>query len=133
MAGRVEQAIKDWTIRRKILTGFSSVLVLAAGLGWVALRSLDRMNVAAGRIAQGELTTAVADQIFRDSRTAILALLLLTVAVRIGCAQCLTSSPIRSPPWGRWPSRCRRAISPPTSGASRGMRSAGWSTRCGRW
>jgi methyl-accepting chemotaxis protein len=47
------------------------------------------MNVAAGRIAQ-ELTTAVADQIFRDSRTAILALLLLTVAVGIGCALVLS-------------------------------------------
>ena len=35
-----QQTIKDWTIRRKILTGFSGVLLLAAVLGLLALWSL---------------------------------------------------------------------------------------------
>ena len=30
MAGRIEQTIKDWTIRRKILTGFCGVLACTA-------------------------------------------------------------------------------------------------------
>jgi hypothetical protein len=29
-----QQTIKDWTIRRKILTGFGVVLALTALLGW---------------------------------------------------------------------------------------------------
>ncbi len=86
MAGRVGQTIKDWTIRRKILTGFSVVLALAAALGFLALGALDRMNVAATRIVQGELAGTAADQIFQDSRTAILALLLITVAAGLGMA-----------------------------------------------
>ena len=36
MAGRLEQTIKDWTIRRKILTGFCAVLACTAVLGWLA-------------------------------------------------------------------------------------------------
>jgi methyl-accepting chemotaxis protein len=83
MSGRVEQMIKDWTIRRKILSGFAVVLVLATVLGALAIRALDRMNVAAGRILQGELPPSAADQLFQDSRTAILGLLLVTVAVGV--------------------------------------------------
>ena len=86
MAGRVEQMIKDWTIRRKILTGFSILLALSVALGWVALRALDRMNVAAVRIAQGELAAGATDQIFQDSRTAILGLLVLTFLAGLGMA-----------------------------------------------
>jgi methyl-accepting chemotaxis protein len=89
MAGRVEQMIKDWTIRRKILTGFSAVLVLAAGLGWLALRSLDRMNIAASRIMQGALPASAADQVFQDSRTAIVGLVVITVGVGLVVAMVL--------------------------------------------
>lgn len=81
MPGRLEQTVKDWTIRRKILTGISGVLALAAGLGWQALRGLDRMNVVAARIVQGELPSSAADQLFQDSRLAILITLLGTVVV----------------------------------------------------
>ncbi|HEU5041477.1 MAG TPA: methyl-accepting chemotaxis protein, partial [Gemmatimonadales bacterium] len=90
MAGRVEQTIKDWTIRRKILSGFGVVLALAAVLGWLAIRALDRMNVLSGQILRGELPPGAADQLFQDSRTAILGLLLATVAVGVVVALVLS-------------------------------------------
>ena len=37
MANSWQQTIKDWTIRRKILTGFAMVLALTTALGWQAL------------------------------------------------------------------------------------------------
>ena len=83
MAVSVPQTLKDWTIRRKILTGFSIVLALTGVLGWMALRTLDRMNVVASRILQGELPASAADQLFSDARGAILMVLVLTVAVGI--------------------------------------------------
>ena len=86
MAGRLEQTIKDWTIRRKILTGFGLVLTLTSLLGLVAVRALDRMSDAAGRIAQGQVPAAAADQLFQDSRTAILGILLITIATGVGAA-----------------------------------------------
>jgi methyl-accepting chemotaxis protein len=81
MAGSLEQTVKDWTIRRKILTGFAGVLVLTSALGWLALRSLDRMNTTATLIVQGNLPATAADQLFTDSRVMLLATLALTVAL----------------------------------------------------
>src|SRR5688572_27857269 len=90
MAGRVEQTIKDWTIRRKILTGFGVVLGLTALLGWIAISALDRMNVASGRILQGQLPPSAAEQLFQDSRAAILGILLVTIAVGVVMALVLS-------------------------------------------
>ncbi len=67
-----QQTIKDWNIRRKILTGFAGVLGLTMLLGWQALRALDRLNSAGN-------DTAAAAQIFQDSRTTILVLLAFTL------------------------------------------------------
>ena len=67
-----QQTIRDWTIRRKILTGFAGVLGLTMLLGWQALRALDRLNSAGN-------DTAAAAQIFQDSRTSILVLLAVTL------------------------------------------------------
>ena len=64
MAGGLEQTIRDWTIRRKILTGFAMVLACTALLGWLGLRALDRMNVAAVQIVQGALPSSAGDQRF---------------------------------------------------------------------
>jgi methyl-accepting chemotaxis protein len=89
MVGNLEQTIRDWTIRRKILTGFSLVMLLTALLGWFALRSLDRMNVAAARIIQGEIPASSADQLFADSRLMILGTLLITMAVGLVTALAL--------------------------------------------
>ncbi len=86
MAGDLRQTVKDWTIRRKILTGFSGVVLLAALLGWLALQGLDQMNVAATQIVQGELPASAADQLFQDTRILILGMVLVTAAVGLGTA-----------------------------------------------
>ena len=52
MANGWQQTIKDWTIRRKILTGFAVVLTFTAALGWQAIRALERLN-GAGSDAAG--------------------------------------------------------------------------------
>jgi methyl-accepting chemotaxis protein len=89
MAGRLEQAVKDWTIRRKILTGFSAVLAFTAALGWQGLRSLDRMNVLAVQIVQGRASSGAADQLFHDSRIMILGTLVVTIALGLVVALAL--------------------------------------------
>ena len=91
----------------------------------------DRMNAGSrrGDCAGGGTASS------SDSRTAILMLLVVTDRPGRSRSLCCSpgSSPIRSPVSAFWPSRCPRATSPPTSGASRATRSAGWSTRCARW
>jgi methyl-accepting chemotaxis protein len=71
-----QQTIKDWTIRRKILTGFAGVLVLTSALGWQAIRALDRLNGAGS-------DTVAAAQIFQDSRATILLLMVVTIGVGV--------------------------------------------------
>jgi len=71
-----QQTIKDWTIRRKILTGFSGVLVLTALMGWQAIRALDRLNSAG-------TDTVAAAQIFESSKATILVLLVVTVGAGV--------------------------------------------------
>ena len=73
MAKAWQQTIKDWTIRRKILTGFAVVLALTAALGWQAIRALDRLNAVGNDVR-------AAEQIFQDSRAAILLFLVVTIA-----------------------------------------------------
>ena len=71
-----QQTIKDWTIRRKILSGFSAVLALTALLGWQAIRALDRLNNAGN-------DTVGAEQVFQDSRAMILVLLVVTMGLGV--------------------------------------------------
>jgi len=78
------QVIKDWTIRRKILTGFGAVLALTALLGWRALDALARMS----QLGAGDY--AGADQIASDSRGAILILLALTMGLGVVLALALS-------------------------------------------
>jgi methyl-accepting chemotaxis protein len=73
MTDRLLQMIRDWTIRRKILTGFCLVLALTALLGGLAIQRLDRIHDAVGAAAGG------ADQIYQDSRSFIVLLLALTI------------------------------------------------------
>ena len=75
MPSRWEQAIRDWTIRRKILTGFGCVLALTAILGWQAIRALDRLNLATGE--------AAAAQVLEQSRLTIYVLLVVGIGVGI--------------------------------------------------
>src|SRR5688500_13201980 len=72
MANDWQQTVRDWTIRRKILTGFAGVLVLTTVLGLQALRALDRLNSAGN-------DTVAAAEIFQDSRLTILALMAVTI------------------------------------------------------
>ncbi len=78
------QVVKDWTIRRKILTGFGVVLALTALLGWRALHALGQMT----QLASGDYVGA--DRIVDDSRTAILMLLGVTIALGVGLALALS-------------------------------------------
>jgi methyl-accepting chemotaxis protein len=71
-----QQTIKDWTIRRKILTGFAGVLALTAVLGWQAINALDQLNSAGN-------DTVAAAQIFQDSRATILVLLVVTIGAGV--------------------------------------------------
>ena len=77
---RFTQTIRDWTIRRKILTAFGLVLGLTAVLGWRALDALRRMSV----LASGDY--AGAERIVDESRTAILLLLAITIGLGFALA-----------------------------------------------
>ncbi len=83
MAGRLEQNIKDWTIRRKILAGFAVVLLLATLLGWQAIQGLDRVTVA---VASGQASREVVEQMFHDTRTLVLVILGITIGLGIALA-----------------------------------------------
>jgi methyl-accepting chemotaxis protein len=72
MSERLLQTIRDWTIRRKILTGFAVLVLLTALLGWMALRQLDLMARVAGGV--GVLGGVSPDAMYVRSRTLILAL-----------------------------------------------------------
>jgi methyl-accepting chemotaxis protein len=78
MAGRLEQGIKDWTIRRKILTGFMVVLLLTTLQGWQAIEGLSRVSTAVGG---GTLTREATEQMFQDTRFLIVAILAITIVL----------------------------------------------------
>jgi methyl-accepting chemotaxis protein len=83
MTGRLEQSIKDWTIRRKILAGFSVVLLLATLSGWQAIQGLDRL---AGALATGQVSREVTEQMFHDTRILVLSILGITIGLGIALA-----------------------------------------------
>jgi methyl-accepting chemotaxis protein len=83
MAGRVVQSIKDWTIRRKILSCFGVVLLLTALLGWQALKGLERLTAA---VSTGQHGPEVMDQLFRDTRFFILVILAITIVLGVSLA-----------------------------------------------
>ena len=67
MDNRLLQTIRDWTIRRKILTGFGLIVLLTGVLGWVALDKLALMAQTAG-------TGTAAAAIYAESQRLILLL-----------------------------------------------------------
>src|SRR4051812_4215959 len=83
MAGRIEQSVKDWTIRRKILSGFSVVLLLNVLLGWQAIQGLERLMIA---VSMGQHNREVTDQLFQDTRFFILVILGITILLGIALA-----------------------------------------------
>ena len=75
MTQTIVQKIRDWTIRRKILTGFGAVLVLTGLQGWLAIRQLNRMAGMEGGAG-----------LFEASRSLLLATTAITVAIGFGLA-----------------------------------------------
>ena len=80
MAGRLEQGIKDWTIRRKILTGFMVVMLLTTLQGWQAIEGLSRVSTA---VAAGGLTREATQEMFQDARFLILVILAITIVLGV--------------------------------------------------
>ncbi len=75
MTQTIMQKIRDWTIRRKIITGFVAVLILTGLQGWFAVRQLERLSGASG-----------ATQLTADARSTILLTTTVTVAVGLALA-----------------------------------------------
>ena len=73
MSEQILQVIRNWTIRRKILTGFAIALVATGVVGAYAIRQLDRMHSAA-LAAQGGSGGGLVDAIYQDSRSLIFVL-----------------------------------------------------------
>src|SRR4051794_38531782 len=86
MAGRVGKKSKEWTLPRESLTGVCALLPCPPPLGWLALRGLDRMNVASAQIVQGALPTSAADQIYGDARASLLLIMVVTALLGVGIA-----------------------------------------------
>jgi methyl-accepting chemotaxis protein len=83
MSGRLEQSVKDWTIRRKILSGFTVVLLLTGFMGWQALDGLQRLTTA---VSQGQHSAEVMDQMFHDTRLLLLIIMGITIFLGIALA-----------------------------------------------
>ena len=81
MAKQGLQIVRDWTIRRKIVTGFALVLVVTAAQSWFAIRKLDAMDDLVGRISRGELPPAAVHQLREDSRAVIFVMMGAAVAL----------------------------------------------------
>jgi hypothetical protein len=75
MTQKLLQNVRDWTIRRKILTGFGAVLVGTGIQGWLAIRQLERMSGAEG-----------GGGLFEASRSLMVTTTALTVAAGFGLA-----------------------------------------------
>jgi methyl-accepting chemotaxis protein len=88
MAGRLEQSVRDWTIRRKILSGFTVVLLLTGLMGWQALEGLQRLTTA---VSNGQHSPEVMDQMFHDTRLLILIILGITIFLGVALALGLSS------------------------------------------
>ena len=76
MTQTILQKIRDWTIRRKILSGFAAVLMLTGIQGWFAIRQLERL---AG-------TSGTATETFGNIRSIIMLTTAVTVAVGLALA-----------------------------------------------
>jgi len=77
MSERLLQTIRDWTIRRKILTGFAMVILVTGTLGYLALRQLDHMLQAASTV--GSSGMAGPEAIYAEGRSMIIMLVALSV------------------------------------------------------
>jgi methyl-accepting chemotaxis protein len=82
MTERLLQIVRNWNIRRKILTGFGVLILLTASLGWAALHQLDQMAGLAGAASGGSLAVGM----YAQGRTMILTLILVSAVVGLALA-----------------------------------------------
>jgi methyl-accepting chemotaxis protein len=82
MSERILQIIRDWTIRRKIVSGFFIVVLLTAALGWFAIQRLQLMHEVAVLAGGG----GSLDALFLNSRRWILIILSVTAVLGIAIA-----------------------------------------------
>ena len=75
MTEQLLQSVRDWNIRRKILTGFAAVLGGTGVQGWLAIRQLERMSGAEGGAG-----------LFEASRSLMVTTTVITVAIGFGLA-----------------------------------------------
>ena len=123
MTQTILQKIRDWTIRRKILSGFAAVLLLTGVQGWFAIRQLERLSGA-----------GIAPELFGNTRSVILLTTAVTVAVGLALAIFLArliAHPLES--LGVLAEEVSKGNLAADIRVSRATRSAGWSTRCARW
>jgi methyl-accepting chemotaxis protein len=80
MTQTIMQKIRDWTIRRKILSAFAAVLVLTGIQGWFAIRQLERLAD----------TSGAAMEAFGNTRSIILLTTAVTVLVGLALAVLLS-------------------------------------------
>jgi len=83
------QMLRDWTIRRKILTGFVMVLAFTGLVGYYAIRALDEFHA----IASSDTPT---ETLYLNSRNTIL--MMLGVAVIVGLVIALVLSRLIADP-----------------------------------
>lgn len=83
------QMLRDWTIRRKILTGFVMVLAFTGLVGYYAIRALDEFHT----IASSDTPT---EALYLNSRNTIL--MMLGVAVIVGLVIALVLSRLIADP-----------------------------------
>jgi methyl-accepting chemotaxis protein len=77
MTARILQIVRDWNVRRKIISGYLVVLAVTGSLGVFAIVQLDRMHAA----VTDNGGSALADQLYLTSRNTVFGLLALAVAL----------------------------------------------------
>ena len=77
MTEQIMQVIRDWTIRRKIVSGFVIVLLVTGAMGWFAIHRLDAMHSA---LNQGA-TSGNIESLYNGSRLWIIILLVSATAI----------------------------------------------------
>jgi len=96
MARSVRQTVRDWTIRRKIVTGFALVLAITAIVGWFAIRQLEEMHDSVAMDGRRQLSPAALDEMLHRSRAYVVVLVGVAAAVGL-CVAILLARLIAHP------------------------------------
>ncbi len=74
-------SVRDWTIRRKILSGFALVVGSAALQGWFASRKLEAVKELVERGGRDELAASAVQSLVAESRMVLVLMMIATVAL----------------------------------------------------